>query len=127
MRHLAGVTSAVICLAIGTGCGGLQPRSVGRSGVDTIRVVTVPEGATLQVNGKSIGLTPQSVPQAWEKVGSSGETLSIVLEKEGYETVKQTITYDDTVQRYWREEFSRGSEFGRGDTYIYTFQLKSLK
>ena len=124
MRNILGVVAAGLCTILWLGCTNIETFPVGRSGTDTIRIVTVPAEAKVYVNGEMKGLSPVSIPQKWENAGSKGETLEISIQKDGYAAVETTITYEDTVERFWREEFKRGSEFGRGDTYTYTFRLK---
>jgi hypothetical protein len=94
----------------------------------TVRINTLPAGAELYVNGTLVGPTPQSVPckPAGEAFGHEwGDTLHVVLQMEGYETVEKTITSEDLQDRYEDRDCVQGqSQFGIGSTFDYTYTLK---
>jgi len=116
MRNYGLLLGVVALLGI-TGCWG---------GTNTVRISSIPSGASLYVNGEHAGETPKSVPSKWwcNIIGVRwGDALRIVLSKDGYQTFERTIPHSELDHRYWSGDCAHGSEFGWGATFGYTFHL----
>ena len=102
----------VLCLAL-VGCGS-----------NTVRVITVPSHAKVTANGQYAGVSPVSLNQKWWGMGGWGDTLHLVVEKEGYYTVRRTVSQGQLNERFWSGDYQGGSETGYGSTYVITISLE---
>jgi len=86
-------------------------------------VKTVPPGAQLHVNGKSVGATPRSIPSHWA-IWPFSPNIVLRVQKPGYATHTEIVTPRKRWRRLWNADHTAGSAFGWGQTYPYTFTLE---
>jgi hypothetical protein len=102
---------------------------VGCSGVDTLRINTVPEQAKLYVNGEYAGLTPCAVPADWYRVLGIpvGSRVHLTIAKEGYKTVEKDVPLSERGSRKQGGGYVSGSPFDLQATSLHTFTLEPLQ
>ncbi|MBN1883659.1 MAG: PEGA domain-containing protein [Deltaproteobacteria bacterium] len=91
-------------------------------GINTITIISEPTGSKLYVNGEYVGQTPRSVPQKWDSFG--GDATAVKLTNDGYIPFERTILHKELNDMYWSGNFVRGSQFGYGNTFNFSFNLE---
>ncbi len=94
----------------------------GCAGTNALKISSVPGDARLYANGEYLGMTPRSAPSKWWTGG--GDSVMIRVEKDGYKAVEKTIPWSELNHRWWQGDFLGGSEFGLGNTFLYTIHLE---
>ena len=92
------------------------------SGVHSVSVKTDPPGAKVYSSDSYVGVSPCNVPADYNFLW--GETVSLKMEKPGYKTKELNITTEELKVKEGTSESIRGSEFGDGYTFPYTFTLE---
>ena len=105
-------TWIIIALVLLSGC----------AGANALKISSVPGDARLYANGEYLGQTPKSAPSKWWTGG--GDAVTIRVEKDGYKPVEKTIPWSELNHRWWQGDFVGGSEFGLGNTFLYTIHLE---
>jgi hypothetical protein len=101
----------------------------GCSGVDTLRITSTPTQAKIYLNGEYHAKTPCSVPADWYNILGiyTGDRVNLIVEKEGYKTIEKSIPASERKVRTKKGDVVKGSEFGTGSTFVYTFILEPLQ
>ncbi len=94
----------------------------GCCGTNSLKVTTIPVGAKLYANGNYVGLTPCNAPAKWNFLWSN--TVRLKMEKSGYEPMELNVSTEECRSRERKGDCEKGSEFGKGDTFPYTFNLE---
>jgi len=106
---------------------GLISLLAGCAEVGAFRVDSVPDQATVYVDGVYAGKTPYTVHTSWYRVFgyNIGDRLHLTVDKEGYRTIEK----DTSVAE--RKAAKPGGDFmmpvGSTTTGLYTFRLEPLK
>ena len=102
---------------------------VGCAGVDTFRIITVPEQAQVYVDGRYSGLTPYTVNNEWYKLlwYRTGERFHLTIDKEGYKAIEKDVSVKEERARKGSGGRAGGSDSASGESYLYTFHLEPLK
>ena len=102
---------------------------VGCVGTSALRIHTDPDGAKLYVNGKYVGVTPDTVPVKWGYfiLYSHCDSTQLRIEKDGYQPMETTITRRDLGHRNRNSDHLAASPYGSGRTYPYTFSLQPAR
>jgi|WetSurMetagenome_2_1015567.scaffolds.fasta_scaffold278702_2 hypothetical protein len=90
---------------------------VGCTGVDTLRISSVPDQAKVYVDGVYAGFTPYSLRTDWYTVLGVpvAGSLHLTIDKEGYKTIEKDISGTERKDRR------------RSGNHLYTFSLEPLQ
>jgi len=109
MYRLLSITLLIILLA---GC----------SGTNSLKITTIPSEAKIYANDSYIGTSPCNVPAKWNVLWS--DTVTLKIKKDGYVDESQSITTEEIRIMKKNEKFEADSEFGKGNTFPFTFKLQ---
>jgi hypothetical protein len=98
-------------------------------GTSALRISTVPPDAKVYANGRLVGQSPTNIPVHWGYyiLYSHCDKTLVRIEKDGYQTLETLVTRATLGHRNRSGNYTPESEFGKGRTYPFVFQLHPEK
>ena len=106
---------------------GLITLLAGCAEVGAFRVNTVPDQATVYVDGVYAGKTPYTIHTTWYNVLgiNFGDRMHLTVDKEGYKTIEKTTSVSDRKTQKPGGDYK--GESGSLKTGMYSFRLEPLQ